>query len=372
MSRRPPPGGVAPHPGARRVPGLRREEVAQLAGVGVDYCIRLERGRTQGVSQAVLEAVARALEGDPEQTLVVYTPEPASPPPGHRLPGRLDEHVHHRAAGPRGDAQAGRLTPRSGSGGLDLGTEPCGRQDDVEQGVERGGVMADIDVHGDADGGTWNWRGGRIREAFLEAAGTVAGLLAEPAVAAAWDKPSALPDFGVGGLAGHLAWQELALPELLAEPEPGEPVVSLREYYLERVTWLDAGVDGAVNVRIRRGGDATAADGHEVLVARVRETVARLREELPTVRAGRPIRVRSWGDWSLDLDDFLLTRLLELVVHADDLAYSVGLPTPDFPERVTAPVVELLARLAVRRHGTVEVIRGLARTERAPASIAGL
>lgn len=219
---------------------------------------------------------------------------------------------------------------------------------------------------------SWNWRGGRIREVFLEAAGTVAALLAEPAVAAAFEKPSALRDFSVGGLAGHVAWQELALPELLAEPVPVEPVVSLREYYLTRVTWLDAGVDGAVNVRIRRGGEATAAEGHEVLVAQVRDAAARLRADLPEVPAGRPIRMRSWGDWSLDLDDFLLTRLLELVVHADDLAYSVGLPTPDFPERVTAPVVELLARLAVRRHGTVDVVRGLARAERAPGSIAGL
>ncbi|MDX2602594.1 helix-turn-helix transcriptional regulator [Streptomyces caniscabiei] len=53
--------GLAPHGGPRRVPGLRREEVAQLAGVSVDYYIRLERGRTQGVSEAVLTAVARAL-----------------------------------------------------------------------------------------------------------------------------------------------------------------------------------------------------------------------------------------------------------------------------------------------------------------------
>ncbi|MFI1359903.1 helix-turn-helix transcriptional regulator [Streptomyces canus] len=56
--------GLAPHPGARRVPGLRREEVAQLAGVSVDYYVRLERGRTQGVSQTVLDAVARALQLD--------------------------------------------------------------------------------------------------------------------------------------------------------------------------------------------------------------------------------------------------------------------------------------------------------------------
>ncbi|MFF1837989.1 helix-turn-helix transcriptional regulator [Streptomyces sp. NPDC058231] len=56
--------GLTPHAGPRRVPGLRREEVAQLAGVSVDYYIRLERGRTQGVSEAVWEAVARALDLD--------------------------------------------------------------------------------------------------------------------------------------------------------------------------------------------------------------------------------------------------------------------------------------------------------------------
>jgi transcriptional regulator with XRE-family HTH domain len=53
--------GLPPHPGTRRVPGLRREEVAQLAGVSVDYYIRLERGRHSGVSEAVLAAIARAL-----------------------------------------------------------------------------------------------------------------------------------------------------------------------------------------------------------------------------------------------------------------------------------------------------------------------
>jgi transcriptional regulator with XRE-family HTH domain len=53
--------GLTPAPGTRRVPGLRREEVAQLAGVSVDYYVRLERGRSVHVSEAVLDAVARAL-----------------------------------------------------------------------------------------------------------------------------------------------------------------------------------------------------------------------------------------------------------------------------------------------------------------------
>jgi transcriptional regulator with XRE-family HTH domain len=50
--------------GPRRVPGLRREEVASLAGVSVEYYKRLERGNASGVSDAVLEALARALQLD--------------------------------------------------------------------------------------------------------------------------------------------------------------------------------------------------------------------------------------------------------------------------------------------------------------------
>jgi transcriptional regulator with XRE-family HTH domain len=48
----------------RRVPGLRREEVALLAGVSVEYYARLERGNLSGVSESVLEALARALRLD--------------------------------------------------------------------------------------------------------------------------------------------------------------------------------------------------------------------------------------------------------------------------------------------------------------------
>jgi transcriptional regulator with XRE-family HTH domain len=53
--------GTGPTPGARRVPGLRREEVARLAGVSTDYYVRLEQGRNIHPSRTVLDAVSRAL-----------------------------------------------------------------------------------------------------------------------------------------------------------------------------------------------------------------------------------------------------------------------------------------------------------------------
>ena len=56
--------GLPAYGGRRRVTGLRREEVALLAGVSVDYYTRLERGNLTGVSESVLHAVARALQFD--------------------------------------------------------------------------------------------------------------------------------------------------------------------------------------------------------------------------------------------------------------------------------------------------------------------
>ncbi|QBR74235.1 helix-turn-helix transcriptional regulator [Microbacterium sediminis] len=53
--------GVETFGDRRRVPGLRREEVARLAGMSVDYYTRLERGNLRGVSDSVLEAISRAL-----------------------------------------------------------------------------------------------------------------------------------------------------------------------------------------------------------------------------------------------------------------------------------------------------------------------
>ncbi|MCP3425234.1 helix-turn-helix transcriptional regulator [Rothia sp. AR01] len=59
--------GVPLYSGARRVPGLRREEVAHLAGVSSDYYARLERGKISGASREVLEAIARALQLDEDE-----------------------------------------------------------------------------------------------------------------------------------------------------------------------------------------------------------------------------------------------------------------------------------------------------------------
>ena len=58
--------------GRRRVPGLRREEVALLAGMSVEYYVRLERGNASGVSESVLEGISRALQLDEAERTHLY------------------------------------------------------------------------------------------------------------------------------------------------------------------------------------------------------------------------------------------------------------------------------------------------------------
>ncbi|GAA1303084.1 transcriptional regulator [Planotetraspora silvatica] len=57
-----------PHIGGRRTPGLRRSEVAELAGISIDYYMRLEQGRERHPSEQVLEALARVFQLGPEAT----------------------------------------------------------------------------------------------------------------------------------------------------------------------------------------------------------------------------------------------------------------------------------------------------------------
>ena len=114
--------GLEPFPGARRVPGLRRDELAFLAGLSPDYYSRVEQGRQANVSTEVLDALARALRlNDVERA---HLGDLAAPARGHRplateLPQRSDpgllrvmtalEHVPVLLLGYRGEVLARNL-----------------------------------------------------------------------------------------------------------------------------------------------------------------------------------------------------------------------------------------------------------------------
>lgn len=209
-----------------------------------------------------------------------------------------------------------------------------------------------------------------LRAAYLEAAAVAAALLRDPAVAAAWDRPSVLAKLSVSGLAGHLARQVLQVRELLAREQPADQPIPLLDHYA-RSAWVGADVDDDVSVEIRRVSGAEAVDGPAALADRVDVSLRALQDMLAMEPAERLVQSPR-GPWSLTLDDVLLTRLVEISVHCDDLAVSVGVPTPELPARVLEPVLALLCQLAARRHGPTAVLRALSRAERAPATIAAL
>ncbi|MCM3887179.1 maleylpyruvate isomerase N-terminal domain-containing protein [Frankia sp. R82] len=209
-----------------------------------------------------------------------------------------------------------------------------------------------------------------LGEVFVQTAAAATGLLWEPVLEQRWDTPSALDQFQVSGLAGHLAWQVLAVPGRLAAPTPHGPPVTLLDYYTT-AAWVGAPLDGELNAGLRDLGEQTAKAGPVALAGQVDVALAELRALLPHTDGTRLVAMRTSAP-PLTVDDLLATRILEIAVHADDLAVSLGVRTPSLPEAATDLVIGLLARVATRRHGPVPLLRALSRAERAPATIAAL
>jgi len=206
------------------------------------------------------------------------------------------------------------------------------------------------------------------RAALARASDLLVDLVSGPEIAADWDRESSLPGLTVGGLVRHLVSQpESAVEFLRIQPVPPHAeTVSLLQIY-DRTDWLDAGVDAEENTSIRDDFNAMAAGGQPHSLEILEESRAAL---AGAIAAAGPTTYVPWQDCCLSTDDFLVIRLLEVVVHADDLAVSLGRPTPAFDDEALHPVLALLALLSARRHGQDAVVRALSRTERAGAPVA--
>lgn len=176
----------------------------------------------------------------------------------------------------------------------------------------------------------------------------------------------------VGALVRHLVEQSLYVVRLLgpeaasfAGPAAEAERISLLEHYA-RAAWVGAPLDDDSNRFLREKSEGQAAEGVEAARTLQAEAVA----AIPAVLAGAADETyQPWANTRLATDDFLVTRMMEMVVHSDDLAASVEVPAPDFGPAVLAPVLGLLTALAVVRHGQDAVVRTLTRPQRAPRSI---
>lgn len=199
-----------------------------------------------------------------------------------------------------------------------------------------------------------------MRSVFLATAEAVSPLLHDERVAAAWSSPSALDGFTVGALAGHLARAVETVWLYLEEPEPPDSGLVDRSRYFVGVGGPTTGADPAA---IRARAEAAAAPGAVAVAVGFDERVAQLRDRLASERPDRRVATMQ-GTAPMSLDEYLPTRVIELVVHGDDLATSVGADPPRFPASASDVVIATLVGTARLRHGDLAVVRALTRRER--------
>jgi hypothetical protein len=201
------------------------------------------------------------------------------------------------------------------------------------------------------------------RAAFLDAAAVARQVVASPGVAIRWEEPSALSEMTVGALVAHLARAVTNVERSLEAPEPPPvaAVISAAAYFAAVGPDLDSGI----NVRVRATSAEEALVGHRAVLGGMDRGLDRLRTRLEGEPEGRLVTVRDRE--VLRLDEYLVTRIIELALHIDDLCVSVGRETPELPGIGVA--IQALVDIAAHRHGELAVLRALARRERDPGQV---
>lgn len=197
-----------------------------------------------------------------------------------------------------------------------------------------------------------------IVDLYLAGTRTVREAITDRAVVARWDEPSALEAQTVGSLAGHLArtgtW---IVDEFLESGEPDGPVdfEDVASFY---VTLLPTG-DDPIHQGIRDRGAALAAQGPDGLAATFDERMPAVESALRALPGDRRLTVT--GGNVMTIEQYLVTRVVEQVVHLDDLARSVERDPWTVPEASHRLVAQVALDIAFLRHAPNAVVRGLYR-----------
>jgi len=197
-----------------------------------------------------------------------------------------------------------------------------------------------------------------VRELFFAGARTVIDAIADPAVEAAWDRPSVLEEQLVSSVAGHLARSGLwVVGEYLFAGSPARPpdFGSASEYFVA----VAVAATPEVHLAIRERGAAVAALGREEILHRLRDELGSLEPQLDTLPADHLMAV--FGGKVITLSDYLVTRVVEQAVHLDDLARSVGRDPWPLPSGHEALAISVGVEMACRLHGPNATLRGLYR-----------
>jgi hypothetical protein len=204
-------------------------------------------------------------------------------------------------------------------------------------------------------------------EAFLEAARYAGDLIASEPVGRFWSEPSVLAHMTVGDVAGHL----FLVVRRVGKRAEGSPPATGAPRGLDSVqgwTWIRVDrpqdLERPEHQQVRADADHVARWGWESVRDAYRartEQVSELlrRDRLPDVSA---------GSHSLSFSAYLATRVVEVLVHADDLGCSVGQPGSP-PAAALDIAIQTLFGAARSALGDVPVLRALSRRERGPDNL---
>jgi Mycothiol maleylpyruvate isomerase N-terminal domain len=197
-----------------------------------------------------------------------------------------------------------------------------------------------------------------IQALLLTGARTVIEAIADPAVEAAWDRPSVLEEQLVGSVAGHLARSGIWVVVEYLEPgaQTGEPDFGSASAYFAAVA---AGASEEVRRAIRDRGAGVAALGRAEVLHRCQEDLDRLETELGVLPADCLMSV--FQGKIMRLSDYLATRVVEQGVHLDDLARSVGREPWPLPKEHHAVTISVATDVACQVHGPDATVRALYR-----------
>jgi len=197
-----------------------------------------------------------------------------------------------------------------------------------------------------------------VVEVFLQGAQVVLEAVSDWAVAEAWDRPAVLEDQLVSGLAGHLVRSGVwVVAEYADAGIPDGPVnfTSAAHYFHTLMTAASSEDHQAIR---KRGADF-ASPGHDEVQQALEHLLEGLGPRLRSREASQLIAVTR-GE-VMRLGDYLTTRIVEQVVHLDDLARSVKRGPWSLPPGAGELTIAVGIDIAILRGGNASVIRALYR-----------
>lgn len=214
-------------------------------------------------------------------------------------------------------------------------------------------------------------------EAFFTAAGVLAPLLRRSEVAAAWGEPSALAGLSVGGVAGHLVMSTTGALDAVVEasgagagrggPEGTKAALDAARFLGRARVDSPAVLESSVHVWIRDMSERMGRLGPEGLAERFESRLVALRPLLAPFAPDSVVVVPV--DTEMGFEEYMRTRVVELLVHADDLVASVPGLSFDLPPDAVGVAIEALLAAVRAREGDLAVLRALSRAERAPGVV---